>query len=95
MRSGRSASDVGLKANTLLGRAHPKPERLTREVLSFSMRPAEHHPERQDHQHRPFDRPHTRNGLAFPLVSLGMEPPAGIEPATPSLPWNHREPLCG
>ena len=20
--------------------------------------------------------------------------PAGIEPATPSLPWNHREPLC-
>ena len=23
-----------------------------------------------------------------------MEPPAGIEPATPSLPWNHREPLC-
>jgi hypothetical protein len=21
--------------------------------------------------------------------------PAGIEPATPSLPWNHREPLCG
>jgi hypothetical protein len=22
-------------------------------------------------------------------------PPAGIEPATPSLPWNHREPLCG
>jgi hypothetical protein len=24
-----------------------------------------------------------------------VEPPAGIEPATPSLPWNHREPLCG
>ena len=23
-----------------------------------------------------------------------MEPPAGIEPATPSLPWNHQEPLC-
>jgi hypothetical protein len=23
-----------------------------------------------------------------------VEPPAGIEPATPSLPWNHREPLC-
>ena len=32
---------------------------------------------------------------AFPLVSLGVEPPAGIEPATPSLPWNHQEPLCG
>src|SRR5215218_9692840 len=24
---------------------------------------------------------------AFPLVSLGVEPPAGIEPATPSLPF--------
>jgi hypothetical protein len=22
-------------------------------------------------------------------------PPAGIEPATPSLPWNRQEPLCG
>jgi hypothetical protein len=39
--------------------------------------------------------PQTRNRPAFPLVSLGMEPPAGIEPATPSLPWNHQEPLCG
>ena len=26
---------------------------------------------------------------------FGVEPPAGIEPATPSLPWNHQEPLCG
>jgi hypothetical protein len=26
------------------------------------------------------------DSLAFPLVSLGVEPPAGIEPATPSLP---------
>jgi hypothetical protein len=26
---------------------------------------------------------------------FGVEPPAGIEPATPSLPWNHRVPLCG
>jgi len=32
---------------------------------------------------------------AFALVRLGVEPPAGIEPATPSLPWNHQEPLCG
>ena len=32
---------------------------------------------------------------AFPLVRAYVEPPAGIEPATPSLPWNHREPLCG
>src|SRR6266511_1054004 len=29
------------------------------------------------------------------MVSRCVEPPAGIEPATPSLPWNHREPLCG
>ena len=35
-----------------------------------------------------------RVGPAFPLVSRYMEPPAGIEPATPSLPWNHQEPLC-
>jgi hypothetical protein len=34
------------------------------------------------------------NRPAVPLVSLCVEPPAGIEPATPSLPWNHREPLC-
>jgi hypothetical protein len=27
------------------------------------------------------------------LVRCG-EPPGGIEPPTPSLPWNHREPLC-
>jgi hypothetical protein len=32
---------------------------------------------------------------AFALVRACVEPPAGIEPATPSLPWNHREPLCG
>jgi hypothetical protein len=33
--------------------------------------------------------------LAFPMVIGLVEPPAGIEPATPSLPWNHQEPLCG
>jgi hypothetical protein len=32
---------------------------------------------------------------AFRLVRAYVEPPAGIEPATPSLPWNHQEPLCG
>jgi hypothetical protein len=39
--------------------------------------------------------PRTRNRPAFLLVRTGVEPPAGIGPATPSLPWNHREPLCG
>jgi hypothetical protein len=34
----------------------------------------------------------TRAGLC---CWFGVEPPAGIEPATPSLPWNHQEPLCG
>jgi hypothetical protein len=38
------------------------------------------------------NRPGTRPGLTWWFV---VEPPAGIEPATPSLPWNHREPLCG
>jgi hypothetical protein len=33
-------------------------------------------------------RPHrTPKRPAFALVSLCVEPPAGIEPATPSLPW--------
>jgi hypothetical protein len=31
----------------------------------------------------------------LPLVSAVVEPPGGIEPPTPSLPWNHQEPLCG
>ena len=30
---------------------------------------------------------------AWPAAFV-VEPPAGIEPATPSLPWNHQEPLC-
>jgi hypothetical protein len=35
------------------------------------------------------------NMTALALVICMVEPPAGIEPATPSLPWNHQEPLCG
>src|SRR4029453_10313283 len=31
---------------------------------------------------------------AFALLRACVEPPAGIEPATPSFPWNHQEPLC-
>jgi hypothetical protein len=38
------------------------------------------------------DRPGSAPGLS---CWFGVEPPAGIEPATPSLPWNHQEPLCG
>jgi hypothetical protein len=39
--------------------------------------------------------PHrTQRRPAFALVRACVEPPAGIEPATPSLPWNHQEPLC-
>jgi hypothetical protein len=37
------------------------------------------------------ERPGVTPGLG---CWFGVEPPAGIEPATPSLPWNHREPLC-
>jgi hypothetical protein len=39
-----------------------------------------------------WNRPGAWPGLCCWFV---VEPPAGIEPATPSLPWNHREPLCG
>jgi hypothetical protein len=41
-------------------------------------------------------RGHKQTG-GVPHLTCGfvVEPPAGIEPATPSLPWNHREPLCG
>jgi hypothetical protein len=42
---------------------------------------------------RPKD-PKTTIDQRFPLVRAYVEPPAGIEPATPSLPWNHQEPLC-
>jgi hypothetical protein len=41
------------------------------------------------------DNPETDHQPAFLLVGAYVEPPAGIEPATLSLPWNHREPLCG
>jgi hypothetical protein len=44
---------------------------------------------------RPAVTPKTTTDLAFRLVIHLVEPPAGIEPATPSLPWNYREPLCG
>ena len=30
-----------------------------------------------------------------PVLLVWGGAPAGIEPATPSLPWNHQEPLCG
>src|SRR5918996_1901428 len=41
---------------------------------------------------RAWKRPGGGPGLTWWFV---VEPPAGIEPATPSLPWNHQEPLCG
>jgi hypothetical protein len=49
----------------------------------------------QQDQRRAFNQPQIRNRPAPLLVSAYVEPPAGIEPATPSLPWNYREPLCG
>jgi hypothetical protein len=35
-----------------------------------------------------------RDDQRFRWVNPVWSPP-GIEPATPSLPWNHQEPLCG
>ena len=41
-------------------------------------------------------KPHrTPRRPAFALVRACVEPPAGIEPATPSLPWILHSPLCG
>jgi len=47
-----------------------------------------------DHLSAPPNGPQERESPAFALVITLVEPPAGIEPATPSLPWNHQEPLC-
>jgi hypothetical protein len=61
--------------------------------IRYTLRPTD-----QTQTERCVPRPTVRNAelrAAFPLVSCCMEPPAGIEPATPSLPWNHQEPLCG
>jgi hypothetical protein len=48
-----------------------------------------------DHLTAARTNPEREDNPAFALVIGLVEPSAGIEPATPSLPWNHREPLCG
>jgi hypothetical protein len=40
-----------------LRRARPEPKRLTREVLSIQHAPVQHHPQPQQDQRRPFNRP--------------------------------------
>jgi hypothetical protein len=47
-----------------------------------------------DHLTAARTNPEREDNPAFALVIGLVEPPAGIEPATPSLPWNHQEPLC-
>jgi hypothetical protein len=44
---------------------------------------------------QPFDRPSNAEPTSIPAGQHLCGAPAGIEPATPSLPWNHQEPLCG
>jgi hypothetical protein len=69
-----------------LGRARQEPERLTREVLSIRHAPAQRHSECQDDQHRPFNRPPDAELTSVSAGQPWCRPPAGIEPATPSLP---------
>src|SRR5829696_8087052 len=46
------------------------------------------------HTHRTFDDEQVRLNEKAPISGASAEPSSGLEPATPSLPWNHREPLC-
>ena len=65
----------------------------SRQQLPTVDRPSERFPTWDGFSGR--QRPHrTLKQPAFALVRAYVEPPAGIEPATPSLPWNHQEPLC-
>ena len=94
-KAGPHRSPACRRADKVLERARPEPERLTREVLSIRHAPVQHHPNAtQTSVARSTGTPDAQL-TAFPLVSPCVEPPAGIEPATPSLPWNHQEPLCG
>ena len=67
----------------------------TREAFSIRYTPSPTGPRREQDVAFPVRRSGTRRWPAFALVIGLVEPPAGIEPATPSLPWNHQEPLCG
>src|SRR4029450_3863291 len=42
------------------------------------------------HTHRTFDDEQVRLNEKAPISGAFAEPSSGIEPATPSLPWNHR-----
>src|SRR5829696_10484180 len=65
----------GSNERTRSWRARPEPERLTREVLSARHAPVQHHPERQDHQHHPFDRPLRRTDQRFRWSAYMWSPP--------------------
>ena len=68
-----------------------EPETLCREAFSSQAMAVLHDPDTRVTTHCPAEPARTPRSLAFPLVSLGVEPSAGIEPTTPSLPWTHRD----
>src|SRR4029453_5819465 len=92
---GRNRTAAGVSRSTGMRSVPTDHKCETREAFSIRYTPT---PTDQTQTERCGPRPTVRNAelrAAFPLLSCCMEPPAGIEPATPSFPWNHQEPLCG
>ena len=85
-KDGPSSQRAYHRADKILGRARPEPERLTTEVLSIHHAPVRHHPGRHDDQRRLFNGPEHEADQHIRWSASGGAP-AGIEPATPSLRW--------
>ena len=86
---------VGASSPRIPDARRGEPQTLCREAFSFRSLADLHESDTNLTTNCRPNQPQTRRWPAFALVIGLVEPPAGIEPATPSLPWNHREPLCG
>src|SRR6266545_4901614 len=84
---GRRALQHGRADHGASGGLLTDQKRETREVLSIRWAPHLAHPTVRTTSVARSTGPRTRSGPAFALVSPGVEPSAGIEPATPSLPF--------
>jgi hypothetical protein len=69
-----------------LGQARQQPEWLTREVLSIRHAPSNATPHAKTASFA-YSQASNTTMTSVPLVRAYVEPPAGIEPATPSLPF--------